>query len=161
MENSAARKAMTTSVQMAVQVQKTKNARSTLEIVTDELDLARPAERHARADGDVLYNCRRWSTWSPPTVFCRSSPIGRRCHAKVVLITGACELAGSIALMTKRWRRVAGWMLALYAICVFPPTSSMPSTPSTFHRCLTAGGIMALDWRFSRFWCGGRSIALA
>jgi uncharacterized membrane protein len=39
---------------------------------------------------------------------------------EVVLITGACELAGSIALMTKRWRRVAGWMLALYAICVFP-----------------------------------------
>jgi uncharacterized membrane protein len=38
----------------------------------------------------------------------------------VVLITGACELAGSIALTTKRWRRVAGWMLALYAICVFP-----------------------------------------
>jgi uncharacterized membrane protein len=38
----------------------------------------------------------------------------------VILITGVCELAGSIALMTRRWRRLAGFMLALYAICVFP-----------------------------------------
>jgi len=38
----------------------------------------------------------------------------------VVLATGACEIAGSLALLTTRLRRLAGIMLALYAVCVFP-----------------------------------------
>lgn len=38
----------------------------------------------------------------------------------VVLATGACEVAGSIALMTPRLRRAAGWAFAAYAVCVFP-----------------------------------------
>ncbi len=46
-------------------------------------------------------------------------------HA-VVIATGLCELAGAIGLATPlefqdgRWRRAAGWALALYAVCVFP-----------------------------------------
>jgi uncharacterized membrane protein len=40
-------------------------------------------------------------------------------HA-VVLITGLCEVAGAIGLMTPRWRRAAGWGLAAYALCVWP-----------------------------------------
>jgi uncharacterized membrane protein len=39
---------------------------------------------------------------------------------EVVLATGVCEIAGSVALMTRRLRRLAGVMLALYAVCVFP-----------------------------------------
>jgi uncharacterized membrane protein len=38
----------------------------------------------------------------------------------VVLLTGLCELAGSVALLTPRLRRLAGIMLALYALCVWP-----------------------------------------
>lgn len=38
----------------------------------------------------------------------------------VILVTGFSEIAGSIALLTKRWRSLAGVMLALYAICVYP-----------------------------------------
>ena len=38
----------------------------------------------------------------------------------VVLATGLCEIAGAAALLTKPWRRLAGIMLALYAVCVFP-----------------------------------------
>jgi uncharacterized membrane protein len=38
----------------------------------------------------------------------------------VVLATGACEIAGAVALMTGRLRYVAGVMLALYAVCVYP-----------------------------------------
>ncbi|MGL5136742.1 MAG: DoxX family protein [Beijerinckiaceae bacterium] len=38
----------------------------------------------------------------------------------VVLTTGLCELAGAVGLLTSRWRRPAGLLLALYAICVFP-----------------------------------------
>jgi uncharacterized membrane protein len=39
---------------------------------------------------------------------------------EVILITGLCELAGSIALMSARFRSYAGVMLALYALCVWP-----------------------------------------
>ena len=38
----------------------------------------------------------------------------------VVLATGVCEIAGALALLTPQWRRAAGIMLALYAVCVFP-----------------------------------------
>lgn len=42
-------------------------------------------------------------------------------HAyEVVIATGLCELAGAAGLLTPRFRRVAGWALALYALCVFP-----------------------------------------
>jgi uncharacterized membrane protein len=40
-------------------------------------------------------------------------------HA-VVLLTGACEIAGATALATKRLRRLAGIAFALYAVCVLP-----------------------------------------
>jgi uncharacterized membrane protein len=39
---------------------------------------------------------------------------------EIVLATGVCEIAGGIALMTRRLRHLAGVMLALYAVCVFP-----------------------------------------
>lgn len=38
----------------------------------------------------------------------------------VVIVTGICELAGAIALLTPALRRAAGIAFALYAICVFP-----------------------------------------
>jgi uncharacterized membrane protein len=39
---------------------------------------------------------------------------------EVILVTGVCELAGAIALLTTRLRALAGIMLALYALCVWP-----------------------------------------
>jgi uncharacterized membrane protein len=38
----------------------------------------------------------------------------------VIFGTGVCEIAGSIALGTARFRRLAGYALAAYAVCVFP-----------------------------------------
>lgn len=38
----------------------------------------------------------------------------------VILLTGACEIAGAIALATRRLCRLAGIMLAAYAVCVYP-----------------------------------------
>jgi len=38
----------------------------------------------------------------------------------IILFTGGCELAGSVGLITRRFRYLAGVMLALYAVCVFP-----------------------------------------
>ena len=43
-------------------------------------------------------------------------PFGR----EVILATGVCELAGAAALLTSRLRWIAGVMLALYALCVWP-----------------------------------------
>jgi uncharacterized membrane protein len=39
---------------------------------------------------------------------------------EVILITGLCELAGAVALVTTPLRRFAGIALAAYAICVWP-----------------------------------------
>lgn len=38
----------------------------------------------------------------------------------VVLFTGACEIAGGVGLLLPRTRRLAGIMLAIYALCVWP-----------------------------------------
>jgi uncharacterized membrane protein len=38
----------------------------------------------------------------------------------VILVTGALEIAGAVVLLVPRARKLAGVMLALYAICVFP-----------------------------------------
>jgi uncharacterized membrane protein len=39
---------------------------------------------------------------------------------QVILVTGLCELAGAVALVTKPLRRSAGIALAAYAVCVWP-----------------------------------------
>jgi uncharacterized membrane protein len=39
---------------------------------------------------------------------------------EVILFTGACEIAGGIGLLLARTRRVAAFMLAIYAVCVWP-----------------------------------------
>jgi uncharacterized membrane protein len=38
----------------------------------------------------------------------------------VVVATGLCELGGAVGLCLPRWRPLAGKMLALYALCVWP-----------------------------------------
>jgi uncharacterized membrane protein len=38
----------------------------------------------------------------------------------VVILTGIAEMAGAIGLFLPRTRRLAGVMLALYAVCVYP-----------------------------------------
>lgn len=39
---------------------------------------------------------------------------------EVVLLTGALEIAGALALLWPRTRRIAGWALIAFAICVTP-----------------------------------------
>jgi uncharacterized membrane protein len=40
--------------------------------------------------------------------------------SQVLLVTGICEIAGGLALLTSKMRQLAGIMLALYAVAVFP-----------------------------------------
>jgi uncharacterized membrane protein len=39
---------------------------------------------------------------------------------QVIMITGLCEIAGALALLSARLRWIAGVMLAAYAVCVYP-----------------------------------------
>jgi uncharacterized membrane protein len=39
---------------------------------------------------------------------------------EIVVFTGLCEIAGAVGLLIPRTRRLAGIMLALYALCVWP-----------------------------------------
>jgi uncharacterized membrane protein len=39
---------------------------------------------------------------------------------QIILVTGICEIAGAVALVTKPLRWWAGIALALYALCVWP-----------------------------------------
>ncbi|MNU69395.1 hypothetical protein D3C71_587780 [compost metagenome] len=38
----------------------------------------------------------------------------------VILLTGLCEIAGALGIVTASLRRAAGVGLALYAVCVYP-----------------------------------------
>ena len=57
----------------------------------------------------------------------------------VILVTGVCEIAGSIALLTRHFRGWAGMALALYAVCVFPA-----NVKHAFENVAIAGG--PLSW---------------
>ncbi len=55
-----------------------------------------------------------------PRPFLRITPGWVPWPAQVIFLTGLCEIAGAIGLAIPRTRKLAGVMLALYAVCVFP-----------------------------------------
>jgi uncharacterized membrane protein len=55
-----------------------------------------------------------------PEPFLRITPSVVPFAPQVILITGLCELAGAVALVTRPMRRWAGIALAAYAVCVWP-----------------------------------------
>ena len=87
----------------------------------------------------------------------------------VILVTGFCEIAGGLGLLTARWRGSAGLMLALYAVCVLPANIKhavdgivLPGLPTSwwyhgprlaFQPVLVWAALYAgciLDWPFGR-----------
>lgn len=55
-----------------------------------------------------------------PEFFIRIVPEWVPWPRETVIATGACEIAGAIGLIVPRARWLAGVMLALYAVCVYP-----------------------------------------
>ena len=55
-----------------------------------------------------------------PAPFLKITPAWVPLPAEIILLTGICELAGAIALVTRPLRWWAGVMLAAYAVCVYP-----------------------------------------
>jgi uncharacterized membrane protein len=88
---------------------------------------------------------------------------------QLIFITGLCEIAGALALVTRPLRRWAGIAFAVYAVCVFPANIKhalyaidVPSLPTSwwYHAprlalqpviawwALYAGEV--IDWPFRR-----------
>ncbi|MDO9417767.1 DoxX family protein [Pararhizobium sp.] len=55
-----------------------------------------------------------------PDTFLLITPAWVPWPQQVVQLTGICEIAGAVGLMTPGLRKAAGLGLALYAVCVFP-----------------------------------------
>lgn len=55
-----------------------------------------------------------------PEPFIRIMPPWVPMPRATVIVTGVCELFGAVGLLIPRMRRIAGVMLALYAVCVYP-----------------------------------------
>jgi uncharacterized membrane protein len=80
---------------------------------------------------DGIRRCMRWAMaifylvagifhLQHPDAFLPIMPDWAPAPREVILFTGACEIAGALALVTGPLRWWAGVMLALYAVCVFP-----------------------------------------
>jgi uncharacterized membrane protein len=58
--------------------------------------------------------------WINPGRYLPMMPPWIPLHLELVLFTGAAEIAGGLGLLVPRLRRLAGAMLALYFVAVFP-----------------------------------------
>jgi uncharacterized membrane protein len=76
-----------------------------------------------------------------PEAFLQITPAWVPFPQLVILATGICEIIGALALMTVKYRRAAGWALALYAICVFPANIKHAADALAQHG-------HAMNWRY-------------
>lgn len=67
----------------------------------------------------VFFGVGVWHLTLPPDML-KITPDWVPDKKLVILATGCCELAGSIALFVPRLRWLAGVMFALYCVCVYP-----------------------------------------
>jgi uncharacterized membrane protein len=74
----------------------------------------------ARLSLAVLYAFAGFAHLQKPDMFLQITPDWVPFPAHVVWVTGICEILGAIGLCTVRFRRIAAWALALYAVCVYP-----------------------------------------
>ena len=59
-----------------------------------------------------------------PDLFMGAMPPGLPMPETIILATGAAEIAGAVGLFVPRTRALAGIMLALYTVCVYPANIS-------------------------------------
>ncbi|WP_333571521.1 DoxX family protein [Sphingomonas sp.] len=79
-----------------------------------------PWRRRARIALACLYLLAGVLHLAVPRPFLHITPAWVPHPELVIAGTGLCEIAAAIALLTVRLRNLAGAMLALYAVCVFP-----------------------------------------
>ena len=79
-----------------------------------------PPRWGARGALAVIYAVAGGFHLAKPDVFVKITPAWVPMAHDVIVVTGICELAGAAALLTGRFRGVAGIALAAYAVCVYP-----------------------------------------
>jgi uncharacterized membrane protein len=85
-----------------------------------DIDRSRNARAVMRWILAALYTAAGIAHLLAPQQFLAITPSWVPFAPQVIFITGWCELAGSVALVTKPLRWWAGVALATYAICVWP-----------------------------------------
>jgi uncharacterized membrane protein len=78
-----------------------------------------PSTLEALGDGDFYLGAGFIHLQSPDTLL-SIMPNWAPAPREVILITGVCEIAGALGLVTRSFRWWAAVMLALHAVCVFP-----------------------------------------
>jgi uncharacterized membrane protein len=68
----------------------------------------------------ALFAAAGFAHLGTPEPFIRITPDWVPFAPQVIFVTGLCELAGAVALVTRPLRRWAGVAFALYALCVWP-----------------------------------------
>jgi uncharacterized membrane protein len=91
-----------------------------------------------------------------PHGFLRIMPPGIPFPREVVIFTGLCEIAGAVGLLIPRTRRLAGIMLALYALCVWPANIWHALSGVSSRPCPVRGGTTARACCCSRCSSGRR-----
>jgi uncharacterized membrane protein len=106
------------------------------------------ALRHGLA---LFYGLAGLSHFVWPDTFMAIMPDAVPYPYQVVIFTGLCQIAGALGLLTERFRRLAGAMLALYAICVFPANLK--------HALMALEGTAWPEsiWYHGPYSCGGHS----
>ena len=84
------------------------------------IDRSRDARAVMRAILAAVYTVAGIAHLMAPREFLAITPSWVPFAPQVIFATGLCELAGSVALVTKPLRWWAGVALATYAICVWP-----------------------------------------
>ena len=85
----------------------------------------------------------RTGHWINPHRYLPMMPPWIPLHLELVLFTGAAEIAGGIGLLLPKLRRLAGAMLALYFVAVFP---------ANFHNALNGLAVEGLPQAQWYYW---------
>ncbi len=97
----------------------------------------------------LFYAAAAYIHLSTPTMFMPVMPNWVPAPYQVILFTGLCEAAGAVGLLVPRTRWLAGVMLALYAVCVFPVNIKHafygPAIPGLSHMWLYHGPRLLLQ----------------
>jgi len=81
---------------------------------------APPQRWRARIPLAAIYAAAGVFHLAVPDAFVKITPAWVPMPHEVIVVTGICELAGAAALITTRFRAIAGVALAAYAVCVYP-----------------------------------------
>ncbi len=67
-----------------------------------------------------------------PRTYRRIMPPYVPAHKAMVYASGVAEIAGGVGLMSRGWRRLAGWWLAATLVAVFPANLHMALNPDRY-----------------------------